>query len=63
MIYSYERRIAMSHVDENWKLNPASALDMLQNWRHVPHGGGGERSGCLEGGEPGLGDQQLECLF
>ncbi|MDY4953029.1 MAG: thioesterase [Candidatus Onthomonas sp.] len=31
MIYSYERRIAMSHVDENWKLNPASALDLLQN--------------------------------
>lgn len=24
MIYSYERRIAMSHVDENWKLNPAA---------------------------------------
>lgn len=31
MIYSYERRIAMSDVDEDWKLNPASALDMLQN--------------------------------
>lgn len=31
MIYSYERRIAMSDVDENWKLNPASALDLLQN--------------------------------
>ncbi len=31
MIYRYGRRIAMSFVDENWKLNPASALDLLQN--------------------------------
>ena len=31
MVYSYERRIAMSHVDEDWTLNPASALTMLQD--------------------------------
>lgn len=43
MIYSYERRIAMSCVDENWKLNPASALDLLQNCAmfHTVYAGSG----------------------
>lgn len=31
MPYSYERQIGMSDVDENWKLNTASTLDLLQN--------------------------------
>ena len=63
MIYSYERRIAMNDVDEDWKLNPPAPRHAPElrtcstRWRF------GSGPSDLKAGSPGLGDQQLERLF